>query len=224
MAKALAGRDLAAAALQADTLTDRERRPAASTLEARRVRLVEGAAPYVSPEQRRARDRAWDAAVAANPALFDGPVAACAGAAWDGPGSLVLSWARETYRHYALRRVPGARALPSIVVNVVQPADGGRVMVVRMSASTAAAGRRQLPGGSVEPPEAGEVLDESDLRRNAAREPAEETGLDAGPEELRMWVVTRGENGGIGVVPLAPPGRSRSCASASRPRGLRSGA
>ncbi|MEU4098647.1 NUDIX domain-containing protein [Streptomyces sp. NPDC026673] len=187
-------------------MTDRERRPAdVEFLEARRVRLVESVAPYVSPEQRRARDREWDAAVAANPALFDGPVAACAGAAWDGPGSLVLSWARVTYRHYALRRVPGARALPSLFVNVVQPADDGRVMVVRMSASTAAAGRWQLPGGSVEPPEAGEALDASDLRRNAARELGEETGLDAGPEELRMWVVTRGENGGVGVVHLASP-------------------
>ncbi|GAA4625964.1 hypothetical protein GCM10023196_032240 [Actinoallomurus vinaceus] len=32
---------------------------------------------------------------------------ACAGIEWERPHSLVLSWARVTYRHYALRRVPG---------------------------------------------------------------------------------------------------------------------
>lgn len=67
-------------------------------------------------------------------------------------------------------------------------------MVVRMPASTAAAG---------------EALDASDPRRNAARGLAEVTCLDAGPEELRMWVVTRGENGGRrrGGPPRPAPAR-----------------
>ncbi|MEU6346263.1 NUDIX domain-containing protein [Streptomyces sp. NPDC046977] len=174
-------------------------------LDVRNLRLIQGAAPVLSPEHQVARDRVWDAALAGNPDLFDGPVVACAGLEWDGPGRLVLSWAQVTYRHYALRRVPGVSALPSLFVNVVQPTDDGRVMAARMSASTAAPGRWQLPGGSVEPPQGDEVLDEAGLRRNAARELVEETGLDTGAEDLQMWAVTRGENGSIGVVYLAPP-------------------
>lgn len=168
--------------------------------------LKEVEPPKLSPEDQRARDRVWDKAVQANPSLFDGPVVACAGMEWEGPHSLVLSWARVTYRHYALRRVPGHTAwLPSLFVNVVQPTDDGRVMVARMAPSTATPGRWQLPGGSVEPPEDGEILNEEVLRRNAARELLEEAGLDVGRGDLTLGLVTRGENRSIGLVHLAPP-------------------
>ncbi|GAA0916152.1 hypothetical protein GCM10009560_11100 [Nonomuraea longicatena] len=174
--------------------------------EVHRLCLEESEAPPLSPEDRAARDRVWTAATSANPTLFDGPVVACAGVEWEGPRDLVLFWARVTYRHYALRRVPGCRSwLPSLFVNVVQPTDDGRMLVARMSSSTAAPGRWQLPGGSVEPPEGGQVLDEAALRGHAVRELAEETGISAAPERLRLWVVTRGENGSIGVTYLAPP-------------------
>ncbi|MFC0843453.1 NUDIX hydrolase [Streptomyces noboritoensis] len=143
-------------------------------------------------------------AVRANPALFDGPVVACGGLEWAGPRILRLSWVRVTYRHYALRRVPGASALPSLFVNVVQPTDDGRVLVARMSPSTAAPGRWQLPGGSVEPPREGAVLDESALASQATRELAEELGIVVGAGDLTLWVVTRGENGSIGLTYLAP--------------------
>ncbi|CAM5598642.1 hypothetical protein STENM36S_05050 [Streptomyces tendae] len=109
-----------------------------------------------------------------------------------------------TYRHYALRRVPGAIALPSLFVNVVQPTDDGRVLTARMSPLTAAPGRWQLPGGSVEPPQAGAVLDEAALAGQAARELAEELGIGTAAEELELWVVTRGENGSVGLTYLAP--------------------
>ncbi|WP_395372671.1 NUDIX hydrolase [Streptomyces tubercidicus] len=172
----------------------------------RRLFLNEVEPPRLSPGDELARDRVWDNEVQVNPSLFDGPVVACAGVEWDGPHSLVLSWARVSYRHYALRRVPGNTVwLPSLFVNVVQPTDDECVMVARMSPSTAAPGRWQLPGGSVEPPEEGEMLDEGALRRNAARELLEETGLDAAPEGLSLWAVTRGENRSIGLVYLAPP-------------------
>lgn len=59
----------------------------------------------------------WSPAVQGNPTLFDGPVVACARLRWIGPHALRLSWARATYRHYALRRVPGATALPSLFVD-----------------------------------------------------------------------------------------------------------
>ena len=99
--------------------------------------LTEAEPPRLSPEAELARDRVWNKEVQANPSLFDGPVVACAGLKWDGPHSLALSWARVSYRHYALRRVPGNTLwLPSLFVNVVQPTDGECVMVARMSSST----------------------------------------------------------------------------------------
>ncbi|WP_338676015.1 NUDIX domain-containing protein [Streptomyces sp. SCSIO 30461] len=169
-----------------------------------RLLLAEAAEPPLPPQDAEARDRVWDTAVRANPTLFDGPVVACGGLEQSGPRILRLSWVRVTYRHYALRRVPGATALPSLFVNVVQPTVDGRVLAARMSPSTAAPGRWQLPGGSVEPPQDGAVLDESALAGQAARELAEELGVEAVPDDLQLWVVTRGENGSIGLTYLAP--------------------
>ncbi len=172
--------------------------------EVERLLLAEAAEPPLPPRDAEARDRVWDMAVRANPALFDGPVVACGGLVWTGLRVLRLSWVRVTYRHYSLRRVPGATALPSLFVNVVQPTDDGRLLVARMSASTAAPGRWQLPGGSVEPPQGGAVLDESALADQAARELVEEVGTGAAFEDLKLWVVTRGENGSVGLTYLAP--------------------
>ncbi|MFJ9080290.1 NUDIX hydrolase [Streptomyces sp. NPDC102278] len=178
--------------------------PVVGVFDVERLQLTEAEEPRLSSSDQAARDRVWEKAVQANPALFDGPVVACAELQHAGPRVLSLSWVRVTYRHYALRRVPGATALPSLFVNVVQPTDGGRVLVARMSSSTAAPGRWQLPGGSVEPPQDGERLEEAALAGQAARELAEELGLDAGAEALRLWAVTRGENGSVGLTYLAP--------------------
>ncbi|WP_316756222.1 hypothetical protein [Streptomyces herbicida] len=92
-------------------------------LDVERLLLTEAAEPPLPPQDAQARDRVWDMAVRANPTLFDGPVVACGGLEWTGLRILRLSWVRVTYRHYALRRVPGATALPSLFVNVVQPTD-----------------------------------------------------------------------------------------------------
>ncbi|MGY3677072.1 NUDIX domain-containing protein [Streptomyces sp. TE33382] len=169
-----------------------------------RLLLTEAAEPPLPSHEAEARDRVWERSVRANPALFDGPVVACGGLERSGPRILRLSWVRVTYRHYALRRVPGATALPSLFVNIVQPTVDGRVLAARMSPATAAPGRWQLPGGSVEPPEDGAVLDESALAGQAARELAEELGISAAAKELRLWAVTRGENGSVGLTYLAP--------------------
>ncbi|MET8244255.1 NUDIX domain-containing protein [Streptomyces sp. NPDC005202] len=181
------------------------RPPAVELLEADRLRLTETALPPLPFAERLARDRVWDAAVRADPALFDGPVVVCAELEREGPRCIAVSWARTTYRHFALRRVPGATAwLPSLFVAVVQPTDDGRLLVGRMSAATAAPGRWQLPGGSVEPPDDHGPLDLPALRRNAVRELVEETGVDTPPDELGLWLLTRGENGNIGVLFRAP--------------------
>ncbi|CAL9566508.1 hypothetical protein SUDANB15_04714 [Streptomyces sp. enrichment culture] len=171
-----------------------------------RLRLVEAPPPRLSPEERRAMDDAWDAAVRANPALFDGPVAGCTGLEREEPRGLVLTWVRATYRFYTLRRVPGSTVrLPSLFVAVAQPADDGRLLVGRMAPWTTAPGRWQLPGGSVEPPPDGEPLDLPALRRHAARELTEETGSDTPAADLTLWQVTRGGNGSVGVLFQAPP-------------------
>lgn len=152
-------------------------------------------------------NRMWDEAIQANPSLFDGPVVACAGLDWDGPHRLVLAWARTTYRFHGLRRLPGASSrLSSLFVSVVQPTDDECLLVGRMAPWTASAGRWQLPGGSVEPPDDHEPLDVAALRRHAARELIEETGIDVPLEDLRLWLVTRGEYGNVGVLFLAPRG------------------
>jgi 8-oxo-dGTP pyrophosphatase MutT (NUDIX family) len=169
------------------------------------LRLVEVAPPTVPAEQRAAMNRAWDEAVLGNPAFFDGPVVLCAGLARDAGEDLVVSWSRTTYRYFALRRVPGATPLRSLFVSVVQPTHDGRVLVGRMSASTAAPGRWQFPGGSVEPPTGDEPLDEPALRRHAAVELAEETGVDIPAAALTRCLVTHGEDGQVGVHYLAPP-------------------
>ncbi|MFF4395087.1 NUDIX hydrolase [Streptomyces sp. NPDC001480] len=180
--------------------------PAVELLPARDVRLVETPPPELSPGERSAMDRVWEEAVLANPTLFDGPMAALTGLAVEKPHGLVLSWTRTTYRSRALRRVPGATAwLPSLFVSVAQPTDDRGLLVGRMAPWTAAPGRWQLPGGNVEPPYPGEDLDLAALRRHAARELAEETGSDTGPDALTLRLVTRGRNGAVGVLFLAPP-------------------
>ncbi|MEU0005812.1 NUDIX hydrolase [Streptomyces sp. NPDC006314] len=178
-------------------------------LPATRIRLVETAVPELAPRHRSAMDRVWEAAVRANPALFDGPVAALTGLEADGRGGLVLSWARATYRYRALRQVPGAAVCSSLFVSVLQPTDDGRLLIGRMSPSTAAPGRWQLPGGTVEPPLDGGELTLADLRAHAARELAEETGSDTPADALTRWLTTRGDRGNVGVLFVAPPRPTR---------------
>ncbi|MER7564631.1 NUDIX domain-containing protein [Streptomyces sp. NPDC097941] len=174
-------------------------------LETQGLRLVEVAPPVVPAGTRTAMDREWDRAVLANPALFDGPVAVCAGLTRENPDTLLVSWSRVTYRYFVLRRVPGATALRSLFVSVVQPTGDGRVLVGRMSSSTATPGRWQFPGGSVEPPTGDAPLDEDALRRHAAVELAEETGTDHPAADLTRCLITHGEDGQVGVHYLAPP-------------------
>ncbi|WP_329262430.1 NUDIX domain-containing protein [Streptomyces sp. NBC_01478] len=177
----------------------------AELLDVHRLRLVETAAPRLTPEERVAMNQVWDDLVRDNPSFFDGPVLVCAGTRREGPDELTVSWVRTTYRHFALRRVPFSTSwLPSFFVAVLQPADDGRLLVGRMSNSTAAPGRWQLPGGSLEPPEGDEPLDTRALHRHAARELIEETGVDTPADELTLWNVTRSGNGSIGVLFRAP--------------------
>ncbi|KOV84647.1 NUDIX hydrolase [Nocardia sp. NRRL S-836] len=176
----------------------------ADLLQVGRLRLVETVAPSVPPHHQQARDAVWNAALKANPiGLFDGPVVVCSGLRRDGD-TVQLSWARATYRHFALRRVEGAAVLPSIFVTVAVPTEQGGLLVGRMSRTTAAPGRLQLPGGSMEPPAEAEQLDTEALARHAARELVEETGVDIPVADLRLWTLSRGEHGNIGVYFRAP--------------------
>lgn len=178
-------------------------------LQARRVRFVEEDAPPVPGEHAEARDRVWEEAVLANPALFDGPVAALAGWSWERPGELVVRWARVTYRHHALRRVPRAAFLPSIFVCTIQPSTARGVRVGRMGAATASPGRWQLPGGAVDSPDENTPLTLPVIAGHAARELREETGIRTAPDELELWAVVRVEHGSIGIVFTATPRPAR---------------
>lgn len=170
----------------------------------RRIRFIESPGLRLSTEDTLAMDRVWQRDVRANLNLFDGPTVLCMSMIEDAPGSLILTWARSTYRYRALRQVPGAPAVSSVFVCVAQPADDGRLLVGRMSPGTAAPERWQLPGGCMEPPPCGEPLSVAALRSHAARELVEETGVDTPPEDLALWLVTRGAHGNIGFVFRAP--------------------
>ncbi len=92
---------------------DRDTAPVGLDLfDVERLLLTEAAEPPLPPQDATARDRVWDMAVEANPALFDGPAVACGELERTGPGVLRLSWVRVTYRHYALRRVPARPHCP----------------------------------------------------------------------------------------------------------------
>ncbi|MBL1086835.1 NUDIX hydrolase [Streptomyces actinomycinicus] len=97
-----------------------------------------------------------------------------------------------------------AVSAPSVFVSVAQPTDDGRLLVGRMASSTAAPGRWQLPGGTIEPPEASNALDVECLRRHAALELVEEAGREVASEDLELWTVTRGDKGNVGVHFRAP--------------------
>ncbi|MER6359097.1 NUDIX domain-containing protein [Streptomyces sp. NPDC001634] len=171
----------------------------------RRLLLAETDPPRLTDEQTAAMERRWEEAVAANPSLFDGPTVVCAGLEWKDSQTLLLTWYRATYRLYLLRLDPvHAVSAPSVFVSVAQPTDDGRLLVGRMASSTAAPGRWQLPGGTIEPPEAGAALDVECLRRHAALELAEEAGREVASEELELWTVTRGDKGNLGVHFRAP--------------------
>ncbi|MEU8540888.1 NUDIX domain-containing protein [Streptomyces sp. NPDC048717] len=173
--------------------------------DARALRLEQTPVPPLSPEELAAMDRFWAEALARQPALFDGPAVACVGIKTQADGALLLSWAAATYRYRALRRVEGCAWTPaSIFVTVLQPVEGGGLIVGRSSDLTASPGRWGLPGGSAEPPVDGERLDVAALRRHAARELLEEIGVICDPEDMTAWGVTRGEYGNIGVHFLAP--------------------
>lgn len=180
-------------------------RPSVDVIEVTELRLVEEPPPQLSAGHRAARDRVWDELARTNSALFDGPVVACTNLTQPHPHELLLGWTRVTYRNFALRRVRGATALPSLFVDILQPTDDGRLLIARMSTATAHPGRWHLPGGSVEHPEAGQPLDTTSLRHNAARELLEELGFHTVPDDLTLWAVTRGDHGNVGVHFAARP-------------------
>ncbi|MFJ3662698.1 NUDIX domain-containing protein [Streptomyces sp. NPDC090119] len=170
-----------------------------------RLRFEETAPPALTAALRTEMDRRWADAVRANPTLFDGPVAALTGLERDGADGLLVSWTPLTYRFRVLRGIPDAPALAGLFVAVLQPCDEGRLLVGRMSPTTVAPGRWQLPGGTLEPPDDGAALDLDVLRRHAARELAEETGSDTPADALVPGPAVRDAGGSLGFLFSAPP-------------------
>ncbi|MEF9881103.1 NUDIX hydrolase [Streptomyces sp. P9-A4] len=175
-------------------------------LDAQQIDFVEHPPPALTSQERGEIDRLWAEAKARNPTTFDGPLVAGLGIDLAGPGQSVVRWARTTYRHRGLRRLRPAEEVPgSVFVTVLLPTEAG-LTVGRGSSTTAAPGHWSLPGGSAEPPAAGHPLDVASLRRDAARELAEELGVRIVVEELRLWGLTRGTRfGSLGFHFLAPP-------------------
>jgi 8-oxo-dGTP pyrophosphatase MutT (NUDIX family) len=169
------------------------------------VAFAEAPTPALSPEQESAMNGLWEQRVRVNPLLFDGPVAAVAGVADDGRGRVEVSWMRTTFRRHALQRIPGTPRLVSLFVAVAQPTPAG-ILLGRAAAWTGSGAEHWvLPGGSMEPPEAGRPLRERMLREHAARELQEEAGLETDPEDLVRWAVVRNPDGSVGLFFRAPP-------------------
>jgi 8-oxo-dGTP pyrophosphatase MutT (NUDIX family) len=177
--------------------------PGVVVLDAADVRFDEIPGPVLPPEMLSAIDDAWEVAVRKDPFLFDGPVVLCRDVR-PGVASLEVGWSRATYRYRAARTIPGAPALSSVFVCVVQPTTDGRLLVGRMSATTASPGLLQFPGGNLEPTRCGVSLTLDALRLHAATELAEETGVEAGPADLDLWAVVRRANLNLGFFFMAP--------------------
>ncbi|MDQ1295773.1 MAG: hypothetical protein QG608_3660 [Actinomycetota bacterium] len=171
-----------------------------------RLRLVRHRTGDVPDDVREAVDRHWEYLTTQRQGLFDGPIVAVTALDPD-PTDPVLHWEPTTYRHYAARHaVPAVPYARSLYTAVVQPLTDGRILVGQMHTDTATPGRLQLPGGAVEPPPAGEELDLPAVLRQAARELAEETGIDHDPGALHLWgLKTGGTHDDLGVIVIAPP-------------------
>ena len=168
------------------------------------VSFLEAAEPVLRPDHETAMNDLWQRWVERNPTVFDGPVVAITAINESEPGRIEFSWARTTYRRHLLRQVPGAETLVPVFVAVLQPTSAG-VLLGRMADWTASGQRWVLPGGTMEPPAPGQPLDEDLLRAHAARELAEETGLDPEPADLTRWAIARNPNGNIGFFYRAHP-------------------
>lgn len=169
----------------------------------RDVVFTEVPGPALSREIVAAVDSAWNAAVRDNPTLFDGPVVLCTALRELG-SCLGVEWSRATYRYRTVRQISGAPALSSVFVCVVQPTTDGRLLVGRMSTSTSRPGKVQFPGGNLEPAPADAKLTIGALQLHAAVELAEETGIEADPDDLTLWVVARTSDSNVGFFFLAP--------------------
>ncbi|MEU3795272.1 hypothetical protein [Streptomyces fructofermentans] len=84
-------------------MSDQSQKPAVEIPDVRRLLLVETAPPRPTVERGAAMARGWKEAVAANPSLFDGPTAVCAGLEQKDPHTLLLTWSRATQPRYLIR-------------------------------------------------------------------------------------------------------------------------
>ncbi|WP_282696608.1 NUDIX domain-containing protein [Streptomyces sp. CC208A] len=169
------------------------------------VGFVEHPTPELTSWEQSEVDRLWEETRSRNPAVFDGPIAAALGVDRPDTGPLLVKWAPMTYRYRALRRLRPPEQVPgSLYVTVLVPTERG-ILVGRGSPGTARPGCWTLPGGAVEPPAPGRVLDVAGLRRHAARELLEEVGLRVPSGELRLWALARGRRfGSLGFHFVCP--------------------
>lgn len=176
------------------------------------VRLTQSQLGPVVDNDLAEADRLFQQAQEANPALFDGPIVLCNGVRESTVGVIDISWVSSSYRSLALRQL-GYR-VSSLFVTVLVPTVEGEVVVARAAHRTAKAGRWQLPGGSMEPAKPPLPLTTAHLAAEASRELFEETAITRCPDDLKLWIVSRGEHGNVGVCFIAEPAEAHEIIAA----------
>lgn len=145
----------------------------------RHIRATVADGPWTYAETHEdAIETAWRKAVAALPALFDGPVLVITERAIDG--DVFTARYRQVryaqFLHYMRHAVPDGVTRNGFAVAGLTGSDGALVMGI-MGGHTANAGKIYFPGGTPDPDD---VVDgRVDLDRSVVRELAEETGLAA---------------------------------------------
>ncbi|NNH76046.1 NUDIX hydrolase [Nocardia uniformis] len=149
--------------------------------------------------------RCWSERQQGNPHLFNGPIVVARDVSWTAEHQCRIDWSTGTYAQYlwrhaadvSRRRRPYARV---VFASMLARTGEGDLVLGRMAGHTATPGRIQLPGGNVEPPGHERDLTAATVRGHALRELHEETGLTPQYHPPRLWGVTVGSAGDVGVL------------------------
>ncbi len=142
----------------------------------------------------------WARAQSVNPSLFDGAVLLASDLRWSG-SSCEVDFFEGSYSRYHWVRCTGRRYGPgALFASVLATTLEGALLAGCMAETTSTPGRIQLPGGNIERVRR-EPLDIRTAMASAARELAEEVGIQVDTGELELThVKSGGDHGDVGLI------------------------